>query len=86
MENEMSIKQLLVKIVKECVDLPTVEEGVVIKEDPLTITLLKDKKMRYSEEDLIVPERMRNHQITVGDRVNLLLINAGSICYVLDRA
>lgn len=102
MENHTSIRQLIVDIVNECVELPAVEEGIVIKEKPITITLVQNKKMEYSDDDLIIPERLRDHMLIIeegknqrkvkvlnalktGDRVNLLLLNNGSIGYVLDR-
>lgn len=85
MANETSIKQLLVGIVKECIDLPTIEEGEVVKKSPLTIVLVKNRRMQYSEDDLIIPKRMMD-EVKKGSRVNLLMLNDGSICYVLDLA
>ena len=53
MADETSIKQMLVKIVRECVLPTTIEEGVITKRDQLAITLVNDKKMKLSKTSII---------------------------------
>lgn len=87
MADETSIKQMLVKIVKECVSPTTIEEGVVTKMDPLTITLVNDKKMQLSKTDIILPARLEKEgALDPGDKVNLLVCNNGKIYYALDKS
>ena len=66
MADETSIKQMLVKIVRECVSPTTVEEGVITKRDPLAITLVNDKKMKLSKTDITACETGKGR--CVGDR------------------
>ena len=87
MPDETSIRQLLVKIVRECVSPTTVEEGVITKMDPLAITLVNDKKMKLSKTDIILPARLEKEgALETGDKVNLLVCNNGKIYYVLDKS
>ena len=78
MADETSIKQMLVKIVQE--------EGIITKREPLSITLVNDKKMKLSKTDLILPARLEKEgALDTGDKVNLLICNNGKIYYVLDK-
>ena len=87
MAGETGVKQMLVKIVQECMLATTIEEGVITKRDPLAITLVKDKKMKLSETDLILPARLeKDGVLETGDKVNLLVCNNGKIYYVLDKS
>lgn len=87
MAKETSIKQMLVKIVRECVSPAVIEEGVVTKREPLAVTLTNDKKMKLSKTDLIVPARLEKEgELKTGDKVNLLVCNNGKIYYVLDKS
>lgn len=87
MADETSIKQMLVKIVKDCMLPTTIEEGVITKREPLAITLVNDKKMKLSEMDLILPARLEKEGVLeTGDKVNLLVCNNGKIYYVLDKS
>ncbi len=87
MAQETGIKQMMVKIIKECAPAPTIEEGIISKMDPLSITLVNDKKMNLTEDDLIVPARLEKAgALEKGDRVNLLVYNMGKSYYVLDKA
>lgn len=87
MANETSIKQMLVKIVQECMLSTTIEEGVITKREPLAVTLVNDKKMKLSKTDLILPARLEKEgELETGDKVNLLVCNNGKIYYVLDKS
>lgn len=44
-----------------------IEEGIVTKTNPLEITLVTDKKIKLSDIDLIIPERMTDYEITIVD-------------------
>lgn len=86
MSNKTSIRELLVDIVKGCMAVPTIEEGVITKLDPLSITLVNDKKMKLSGVDLVLPSRLSEEgALEKGDRVNLLVYNNGKAYYVLDK-
>lgn len=39
----------------------------MIKEKPLTLRLVNDKKITLTSDDLVIPERMTNHTITIVD-------------------
>lgn len=87
MADETSIKQMLVKIVHECMKPTRIEEGVITKREPLAVTLVNDKKMKLSQTDLILPERLEKEgALATGDKVNLLVCNNGKIYYVLDKS
>ena len=55
MDNETSIKQMLVKIVQDCMSPTMIEEGIITKREPLSVTLVNDKKMKLSKTDLPPP-------------------------------
>lgn len=87
MSDKTSIKQMLVNIIQESVSLPTVEEGIITKRDPLLLTLVNDKKMILSDDDIILPARLAEEgELKTGDKVNLLVCNNGKIYYVLDKS
>lgn len=87
MADETSIKQMLVKIVQECMKPTRIEEGVITKREPLAVTLVNDKKMKLSQTDLILPERLKKEgALETGDKINLLVCNNGKIYYVLDKS
>ena len=66
---------------------PGIEEGIITKREPLSITLVNDKKMILSEDDLILPARLAEEgELKTGDKVNLLVCNNGKIYYVLDKS
>ena len=87
MADETSIKQMLVKIVQECMKPTRIEEGVITEREPLVVTLVNDKKMKLSQTDLILPKRLEKEgALETGDKVNLLICNNGKIYYVLDKS
>lgn len=87
MDNETSIKQMLVKIVQDCMSPTMIEEGIITKREPLSITLVNDKKMKLSKTDIILPARLEKEgALETGDKVNLLICNNGKIYYVLDKS
>lgn len=87
MSDKTSIKQMLVNIIQESVSLPAVEEGIITKREPLSVTLVNDKKMVLSDDDLILPARLAEEgELKTGDKVNLLVCNNGKIYYVLDKS
>ncbi len=87
MATETSIKQMIVKIVQECMSPTSIEEGVITRRDPLSVTLVNDKKMKLSNTDLILPTRLeKDGALETGDKVNLLVCNNGKIYYVLDKS
>lgn len=87
MDNETSIKQMLVKIVRDCISPTMIEEGIITKRKPLSITLVNDKKMKLSQTDLILPARLEKEgELGTGDKVNLLVCNNGKMYYVLDKS
>ncbi len=87
MSDKTSIKQMLVNIIQESVSLPAVEEGIITKREPLSITLVNDKKMILSDDDIILPARLAEEgELKTWDKVNLLVCNNGKIYYVLDKS
>ncbi len=65
--NETSIKEMLLKIMKQGLSVPDIQAAIVIKEKPLTLRLVNDKKITLTPDDLVIPERMTNHTITIVD-------------------
>lgn len=65
--NETSIKEMLLKIMKQGLSAPDIQAAIVIKEKPLTLRLVNDKKITLTSDDLVIPERMTNHTITIVD-------------------
>ena len=65
--NETSIKEMLLKIMKQGLSVPDIQAVIVIKEKPLTLRLVNDKKITLTSDDLVIPERMTNHTITIVD-------------------
>lgn len=65
--NETSIKEMLLKIMKQGLAVPDIQAAIVIKEKPLTLRLVNDKKITLTSDDLVIPERMTNHTITIVD-------------------
>lgn len=65
--NETSIKEMLLKIMKQGLSVPDIQAAIVIKEKPLTLSLVNDKKITLTSDDLVIPERMTNHTITIVD-------------------
>lgn len=65
--NETSIKEMLLKIMKQGLSVPDIQAAIVIKEKPLTLRLVNDKKITLTSDDLVSPERMTNHTITIVD-------------------
>lgn len=65
--NETSIKEMLLKIMKQGLSVPDIQAAIVIKEKPLTLRLVNDKKITLTSDDLVIPERMTNHTITIVD-------------------
>lgn len=65
--NETSIKEMLLKIMKQGLPVPDIQAAIVIKEKPLTLRLVNDKKITLTTDDLVIPERMTNHTITIVD-------------------
>lgn len=65
--NETSIKEMLLKIMKQGLSVPDIQAAIVIKEKPLTLRLVNDKKITLTADDLVIPERMTNHTITIVD-------------------
>ena len=65
--NETSIKEMLLKIMKQGRSVPDIQAAIVIKEKPLTLRLVNDKKITLTSDDLVIPERMTNHTITIVD-------------------
>lgn len=65
--NETSIKEMLLKIMKQGLSVPDIQAATVIKEKPLTLRLVNDKKITLTSDDLVIPERMTNHTITIVD-------------------
>lgn len=63
--NETSIKEMLLKIMKQGLSVPDIQAAIVIKEKPLTLRLVNDKKITLTTDDLVIPERMTNHTITI---------------------
>lgn len=43
--NETSIKEMLLKIMKQGLSVPDIQAAIVIKEKPLTLRLVNDKKI-----------------------------------------
>ena len=66
-KNETSIKEMLLKIMKQGLSVPDIQAAIVIKEKPLTLRLVNDKKITLTTDDLVIPERMTNHTITIVD-------------------
>ena len=65
--NETSIKEMLLKIMKQGLSVPDIQAAIVLKEKPLTLRLVNDKKITLTSDDLVIPERMTNHTITIVD-------------------
>ena len=65
--NETSIKEMLLKIMEQGLSVPDIQAAIVIKEKPLTLRLVNDKKITLTSDDLVIPERMTNHTITIVD-------------------
>lgn len=65
--NETSIKEMLLKIMKQGLSVPDIQAAIVIKEKPLTLRLVNDKKITLTSDDLVIPERMTNHTVTIVD-------------------
>lgn len=65
--NETSIKEMILKIMKQGLSVPDIQAAIVIKEKPLTLRLVNDKKITLTSDDLVIPERMTNHTITIVD-------------------
>ena len=65
--NETSIKEMLLKIMKQGLSVPDIQAAIVIKEKPLTLRLVNDKKITLTSDDLVIQERMTNHTITIVD-------------------
>lgn len=65
--NETSIKEMLLKVMKQGLSVPDIQAAIVIKEKPLTLRLVNDKKITLTSDDLVIPERMTNHTITIVD-------------------
>lgn len=64
---ETSIREMIIKIASQGIFIPDVQEAVVINENPITLRLVNDKKITLTEDDLVIPERMINHDITIID-------------------
>lgn len=64
---ETSLRELILSVAKEGIELMNIEEGIVTKTSPLEITLVNDKKIKLSDIDLIIPDRMNDHEITIVD-------------------
>lgn len=65
--NEASIREMFLKIMKQGLSIPDIQEAIVIKTEPLTLSLVNDKKITLTSDDLVIPERMKNHKITIVD-------------------
>ncbi len=76
-----SVKELIQRCAN--VELPCVEVGIVITENPLRVTLENDAKINISVASLIIPSRKM--PLERGERIYLLSLNRGKIYYVLDR-
>lgn len=64
---ENSLRELILNIAKDGIDLMNIEEGIVTRTSPIEITLTNDKKIKLSDIDLIIPDRMTDHEITIVD-------------------
>lgn len=64
---ETSVRELILGIAKDGIELMNIEEGIVTKTNPLEITLVTDKKIKLSDIDLIIPDRMADYEITIVD-------------------
>lgn len=76
---EISLREIFLNIAKEGMVLMNIEEGIVTKEEPVVITLVNDKKIKLSAVDLVIPERMKDHEITItegGEKRKITVKNA----------
>lgn len=64
-DKKTSIRETLIKIIEEGIFVPDIQEAVVVKANPLTIRLVNDKKITLTSDDLVIPERMTNHKVTI---------------------
>ena len=64
-DKKTSIRETLIKITEEGIFVPDIQEAVVVKANPLTIRLVNEKKITLTSDDLVIPERMTNHKVTI---------------------
>lgn len=76
-----SIKELIQKCVQT--QMPNLEIGVVMNDEPVRVTLEDDAKINLSMASLVVPSGKA--PLKTGDRIYLLSMNQGKMYYVLDR-
>lgn len=81
MEDATSIKQLIQSLVP---DGPTVVEGTVTSESPLSITLKNDTKMVLSANSLVVPRYLTDHQVEVDLRKASGILDSETSTILMD--
>jgi hypothetical protein len=98
MENRNSMRELIAYIANEAKQVAEVVQGTVTSSSPLKITLLNDAKVILTSTDLIVPQHLTVHTLSVngdkvkidnslksGNKVHLLSFNNGKKYFVLDK-
>lgn len=98
MDNKNSVRELIAQIANEARRASEVVQGAVASSSPLKITLLNDTKVILTSTDLIVPQHLTKHSLSVngekvkidnslksGDKVHLLSFNNGKKYFVLDK-
>lgn len=65
MEQGNSIRSLILSMAKNGIQCSSIQEGVVIKAAPLTISLVNDKKIILTDDDLIVPNHLTDYKVKI---------------------
>lgn len=81
MNNSASIKQMIQRMMPRP---PEIVMGQVVSDNPVTVQILNDDKLRLSADMLTIPERMSG--LTTGGYVHVFVYNNGKKYYVLDKA
>jgi hypothetical protein len=93
-----SIRELIANIAQNVEISVEVIQGTVTKVNPLKVTLVNDTKIVLTSTDLIIPQHLTSHEVSIdgstvtvdnslkkGEKVHLLSFNNGKKFYVLDK-
>lgn len=93
-----SIRELIANIAQNVEISVEVIQGTITKVNPLKVTLVNDTKIVLTSTDLIIPQHLTAHKVSIdgsmvtvdnslkkGEKVHLLSFNNGKKFYVLDK-
>lgn len=83
MYNETSIKALIQKLMPKPNDVIV---GYVYSIDPLEVHVMHDDKLKLNRNTLIIPKRIAEESLQVGEYLHILVFNNRKKYYALDKA